>query len=601
MLYEILDEQLTPANKEYVSWGTDTCEALISAMERAWVDGHCKVATNYYAQHYSVTVIADITYALSQLGFIKSVVRSKWAEIEVLPEKIAQYRTSTELNNFRMAKRVEAHSLRLDRTEPEADIVKCGTEYRKTGLIRKGFARVSKNEFALDTDMLVKYYTPIVLNVIKSMTEARKAKKLGDRYLSDAANYDQVAQQVIDLYIANPDAHYNLESVASDPRGRAVFKAMKRIFNPISSKDARACLRMPTITVSLDNKVQMNDIFYFIAELTSSKATSESGKYFAGLMAYNRRTLPEADLNTTHGRKELHELIWLERIYSALEELYASESGSIDWNIPLEVDAGMSLAQFNAALLNEERLLLKTNVIGTELTDPWNIPGVRRLAGKLVGTPQFYGSSQAPAKLIMGGGLDIIPEEMPLIKAEFKNGAFSIITQFKDALINNYNNHVPEMQVKLWNDTFVVPVNKFKAAGSEKIFTTAYDTESGKRRTAITHKPILIPDYERFKYYMKTLLIHGLDGQVMNSIAIKVDEWMITIHDAVIAAPGVCRQVREQYAIELKSINRERDSILSNYRESIGATGYKADVDFMKLHKAVHQAEDIQFSPSAMK
>ena len=95
--------------------------------------------------------------------------------------------------------------------------------------------------------------------------------------------------------------------------------------------------------------------------------------------------------------------------------------------------------------------------------------------------------------------------------------------------------------------------------------------------------------------------MHNLDSQVMNKIPLAIDKWMLTIHDAVITAPGTAGQVRKLYAALLKEVNTNRHTILANYRESIGATELKADIAFMKLHKAIHQADDIEFNASAMK
>ena len=41
---------------------------------------------------------------------------------------------------------------------------------------------------------------------------------------------------------------------------------------------------------------------------------------------------------------------------------------------------------------------------------------------------------------------------------------------------------------------------------------------------------------------------------------------------------------------------------MRNFRESIGATSMKADMDFMELYKSVQQApDDVQFLRTAMK
>ncbi len=95
--------------------------------------------------------------------------------------------------------------------------------------------------------------------------------------------------------------------------------------------------------------------------------------------------------------------------------------------------------------------------------------------------------------------------------------------------------------------------------------------------------------------------MHNLDSQVSNSIAYESTKWMLTIHDAAIVLPGAAKEVRIAYALKLKEINTNRHTILKDFRQSIGATSLKADFAFMKLHKAVHQAEDMLFNSTAMK
>ena len=170
---------------------------------------------------------------------------------------------------------------------------------------------------------------------------------------------------------------------------------------------------------------------------------------------------------------------------------------------------------------------------------------------------------------------------------------------FKDALIQNYNVQTPTLQIKIMDDTFTITVNKFKQAGAKIIITEAWNGKKYQR--SFTHEPILIPDYSRMKLFWATCLIHNLDSQVMDKIADATDEWILTIHDAAIVLPGTARRTRKAYALQLKEVNNRRNSILSGFRQSIGATTLKADVAFMKLHTATIQAEDVSFNTTAMK
>jgi hypothetical protein len=423
----------------------------------------------------------------------------------------------------------------------------------------------------------------------------------------------------LDKYETNP-SWYNLEYNESDTRGRSIFKALKRIGNPVQYKDFRALLVMPTpVIVSTNSTTALEDIYYFIAELTGSKAVTEAGKFEDGYKAYLANELPELDLTNAHDRGDLHELIWLERIYAQLDEVF--EFGSTEWIVPLEVDASQSVAQVAGALTNDRRLLSSTNVIGFKLTDPWHIDGVRRQAGKLKGTPTFYGSSASAKALISKKGYlyeQLLPEEataeqiatakamdkeeQSAINREFAQGRFSVLNKMKDAIISGYNNHTPRVDIKIWDDQYYVPVNKFKAAGSELQVTEAWDSNSSKFKYSVTHKPTLIPDYEYMKLYWQTGLIHNLDSQVCNKIPLLVNEWMLTIHDAVIMGPGVARRVRETYAALLQEIHTNRFDIVNSYRQSIGATDRKSDIAFMKLYEMTeHCIEAPIFKRTAMK
>ena len=173
--------------------------------------------------------------------------------------------------------------------------------------------------------------------------------------------------------------------------------------------------------------------------------------------------------------------------------------------------------------------------------------------------------------------------------------------QFKDALIQNYSVHLPVIPIRIWDDGFEVHVNKFKQAGSTVQVTEA-TTSTGKTKYSYTHKPTLVPDYNRMKLFWATCLVHNLDSQILNKVALQhSNEWLLTIHDAILALPGSASRMRATYARLLKEVNKNRHTILSTYRQSIGATSVKADVAFYKLFKSVVQAEDIEFNASAMK
>ena len=180
---------------------------------------------------------------------------------------------------------------------------------------------------------------------------------------------------------------------------------------------------------------------------------------------------------------------------------------------------------------------------------------------------------------------------------------------FKDLLIKNANITTPTFIAHVWDEKFEVEVNKFKSSGIKYNFTEVYDTEAKKLRKCLTKERVMIPDYRRFKLWTATGLVHALDSIVMNKILKKFvteqKQWAIGIHDAVVYMPGNGRAIREEYASLLTEIYDNREEIIENYRQSIGANTLKADIDYMKLTKAVHPistvGHKVRFKRTAMK
>lgn len=602
MISKLIANDISESQKVYCNYTSRETQAFLSALDRALYDGTFAVSLVHWAKKIDAERLVRITYVLSNMGFVVSSVRKNWAELVINQDKLYSLVPKTEVDTARKYYKFRKYAMVEDTNNYPAVNVKVGNNVKQTGLSRRGFASVAKLAFKLDTAKLEEYYQPIYENVVKTITRAIEKGKLKDPYFDDKANYEQVAKEVLDYYL-NYDGSYNLEYCLADARGRAIFGALKRIANPISSKDIRALLVASQATIlNKFSTAKLQDIYLFIAELNGSKATKQLAKIADGMEMYNRRELPELDLDTEAGRKSMYELIWLERIYDKLD-LLATEK-VVHWDIPLEVDARMSINQFVGALTNDERLLTRTCVIGDELQDAWAIEGVRRNSAKKVGTPVFYGSSQTARKLLKQNGIDIQPDEVKAINNEFRKGAFAVTKAFRDAVIGNYNNHAPVISVQIWDETFNVECNKFKTVGATVQTTIAWDTQANKVRLARTREPILVPDYRAFKLYWATCCIHNLDSQVINKIAeefTSADEWLLTIHDAALALPGTCGRIRASYAQKLKEINTNRHTIVNNFRESIGAVGHKADVSFLKVHKLVQQAPDVAFNSYAMK
>lgn len=154
--------------------------------------------------------------------------------------------------------------------------------------------------------------------------------------------------------------------------------------------------------------------------------------------------------------------------------------------------------------------------------------------------------------------------------------------------------------MNIWDDLFEVEVNKFKPAGAELNAYSIWDTKSNRTVTFLNHEPIMVPNYERFRLYFPTGLVHNLDSQLMNKTLLMLDEWAIAIHDAILCMPG--SRARECYVANLETLRKLRHKILDNYRQSIGATSTSAEVAWQKLMDKTEQCpEDTPFAESALK
>jgi len=599
MLYNLIKGH-TPANVlRYINYDNKRATELVSALFNSYVSGNNTLSTPYWADKLGHQFLAKFIFGLSTNGWLysKTNAKRKWGEFGLNLNKLVEFFTEEELLTMRTKARINKYRMRHITEQSASSLVRTPSGIKATGLNRPGFAKCVTQEFQLDTQYIIKYYDAVLANVTKSMD------KMAQRYPSikqDSANYGIISKDLLDYYLFNPDNKYTCEQNISDSRGRAIYTTLKRVFNPISSKDARSMLIVPKGKyLAMADSYALDEIYLFIAELIGSKSSSWNAKKLAGRLAYRNKQLHLLDLNDEHDRKELYENIWLERIYAKLDTLHST--GTVYWDIPLELDATMSLAQIAGILMNDQRLLDKTNVINPEnLKDAWEVQGVPRLHTKTVGTPTFYGSAQTARSLLKSKNLSCTSEQIKLLNREFSTGAFSIVKGLKDFLIQHANVSTPTIAMHTWKDQYTVEVNKFKPVAANIHAYTAYDSASERNVTFINHEVVTVPNYDRFRLFYPTGLIHNLDSQVMDSIIDKLDEWSIGIHDAILVLPGT--NARQLYVAELEDMRTDRHTIINNYRKSIGATSPASNIAWAKLTAKVEQlCSAVPFAESALK
>ena len=278
-----------------------------------------------------------------------------------------------------------------------------------------------------------------------------------------------------------------------------------------------------------------NAIKLFIAELNGIKtADSMEHKTQLGHECWLRNTLPKVDLDNEEDRKELNEVIWLERLYEELDGFYnlthldkderltykamalimdtgicSKPNHQWQWSTPIELDAGASMLQVEAMLLGDAQLARATNMIGTKLSDPWHIQNLKRVLSKGAGTPQFYASSQTAQELWENNPKtkgkytfeDVVTYQQALTK-----GHFAVAVAFKDFIIHSVN-PTETMTVKIWNDEFTIKCNRFKREGDVTKEYKIFDSTTQKIRRVHHTTTKAIPDLVQFRRYFVTLLV----------------------------------------------------------------------------------------------
>lgn len=230
------------------------------------------------------------------------------------------------------------------------------------------------------------------------------------------------------------------------------------------------------------------------------------------------------------------------------------------------------MLQWIGILLNDKRLLTMTNVIGDELSDPWEFDGIPRKQFKDAATPRLYGSSKTCHELWQDKDHKYTLEQVALFNKELANGALGIADQFKEFIINNVKPQ-DEMDLHIWDEKFRVECNRFKNVGEKTTSYNIYDTQDERIKPVVHTDTKKVPDLDRFRRYFVTVLIHNLDSQTEDEVVDKVMDkynWGMDLHDAFILNPESAEDVRKWYGSKLTEAYNNRAQILANFFTSIG-------------------------------
>lgn len=168
----------------------------------------------------------------------RSLTGRKWASIKLNADKLYDYVDVDELNSIKANYKYDKYLLEC-REAGASKLVRQNGKTKRTGLVRTGFRDAGNTQFGYDMAKLKEYEKAVKLNLTKSMDKIRQEYP---EMQSDDASYDKVSCGIFDWHSYNRYETFTTGDSISDSRGRAISQALKKMANPISSKDFRSAL-----------------------------------------------------------------------------------------------------------------------------------------------------------------------------------------------------------------------------------------------------------------------------------------------------------------------------------------------------------------------
>ena len=264
---------------------------------------------------------------LSKSGWITSKASNNYAFITLNESKLMKWITKEELINIKFKYKFLKYRLTKSKSSI-TDIVQCNGKHKQTGLVREGFMKAGNNAFKYDIKYITKYLPYICENVKKGLAGSTKD-----------ITYQEIIDELINYYSVD-GTEYTLGNCLIDSRGRSIFQCSKKVFNPVSCKDARALLVCKAEQL---DKEGWKVVYAAIAELLGYRGKNIEDKITYGHYMYILREVPSLEeMMFNENYEDLHILIWLERIYENIDNY--EEKG---WNVPIEVDKYLFTINFS--------------------------------------------------------------------------------------------------------------------------------------------------------------------------------------------------------------------------------------------------------------
>lgn len=493
---------------------------------------------------------------LVEEGIINTTVKHNYAEIELNQSWLVSEYTQDGLDALILENKLNKYlPINANQKKPlVANQVKSVSGIKATGLVRKGFAEAGHHTFKYDIDKLIKYKAEIVKFSVKSM-EKMELKLHRSLRIPAGYDYGSIIEKAIDVIIANPEWEYILGELLLDSRGRAIYECLKKVFNPIANKMARALVVAPPETALMSSR---NNAYLFIAELYHGFIADIPTKIAKGKECYKNKLYHTLDTTTEKGLDDLYENIWLERLYEELDALALNPAHQV--TTPLEVD-------FSASNMTMIGLLLNHTDYVDDSKYMWQVEGLSKLQVKTAQTPYVFGSSAPIKSLWAKNSLEYSAEQIDIMRQEQTKGKFSIANEFKDIIIKHCN-PTALMNFHIADEKFQVECNKTKNVGETTKSYVVLDSATKKFRViehTSTHK---VPDLKQFVRYPVTGLIHNRDSWLLDFIFLGL-KWGLPIHDAGIVTWSGATTMRQRAVTGMQTINETREATVYNYLKSI--------------------------------
>ena len=510
----------------------------------------------WYEAFDDSTKFNQLLFHLSKSGWITSNVDNNYAMITLNDSKLLKWVSKEELIHTKFMFKFLKYRLKKTKSMLN-NIVQINGKHIPTGLIRDGFKKAGNNPFKYDTRYIKKYLNEIAFNLKKGLEGSTKD-----------VTYQEIIEELINYYSVDGST-YTLGNCIIDSRGRSIFQCAKKIFNPVSSKDARALLIIESQKLTSS---AFKAIYAAISELLGYRGKNYEDKVSYGQAMYVTRELPSIeDMYTSKNYDKLHERIWLERIYENLDTYETT-----GWYVPIELDALASQIQLVAVLTNDHTYMDGTNLIGEDFSDIWTVDYCSRTHVKKALTPKLYGSSRNPRELWDKNHLEYTQKQVNAITKDLAIGKFANANKFKDFIIDNVQPQT-KMTVHIWNEVFQIECNRFKWEETTQVEYNIYATQQSKIKRVV-RTVNLVPDTNQFKRYFQTLLLHNLDSQIANYICEHMT-WVLPNHDAFTVHPNDADWVRKLYVEKITQVYKNRKTILKDYLDSIGIDKTYEDKD----------------------